>query len=226
MGEMISMIAHQWRQPLGTISTTAINLKLKLELDSYDLTTKKGIDDATTYFLDRLTKIESYVQNLTTTIDDFRDFYKPNKELTKTTFKDIILKSLNIIEASLLNDNIELIQEYNDLKEIEVYDNELMQVILNILNNAQYQHKENMVKNAYIKIRTEDNSITIYDNAGGIDENIIDKIFDPYFSTKSAKNGTGLGLYMSKIIIHEHHNGTLSAINTDDGICFKIKIGK
>jgi len=224
MGEMISMIAHQWRQPLGAISTTAVNLKLKLELEAFNLETSQGRDNAIKYFLERLDNIEKFVQNLTTTIDDFRNFYKPHKDSVQTTLKDVSLKSLNIIRDSLEAENVEIIMNYSSHQEIEMYDNEIMQVILNIFKNAQDNFLEKNIRYPKIKIMTEKKSISIYDNGGGIQADIIEKIFDPYFSTKTQKNGTGLGLYMSKIIIEEHHNGTLKAENYKDGVLFTIDL--
>ncbi|MEA3522308.1 MAG: HAMP domain-containing sensor histidine kinase, partial [Campylobacterota bacterium] len=107
----------------------------------------------------------------------------------------------------------------------ELYDSELMQVILNILKNAQDNFKEKSTQNAYIKITTHDKCITICDNGGGIPNAIIERIFDPYFSTKNEKNGTGLGLYMCKTIIEEHHKGSLHVKSSDKGVCFSIELG-
>ena len=225
MGEMISMIAHQWRQPLGAISSTAVNLKLKLQLEAFDLNSKEGIIEASEYFLKRLDNINDFVKNLTVTIDDFRDFYKPNKQSVSIKLEDVISKALNVIEASLLSNNIEIIKEYSSDDYIDLYDSEMMQVILNLFKNSQDNFREKKTKRPYIKIIIEDKTISICDNGGGIKENIIEKIFDPYFSTKSAKNGTGLGLYMSQTIVHEHHGGILSVFNTEDGVCFKIDLG-
>jgi len=224
MGEMISMIAHQWRQPLGAISTTTINLKLKLELDTFDLESQNGVERAKDYFIERLDNIEMYVQNLTHTIDDFRNFYKPNKRSRQVQLRNVIKKSLSVIISSLENDNIQIIEEYKDENSIKIYDSEVMQVVLNLLKNSQDNFKEQQIENKQIKIMTTDNGFSICDNGGGISEDIIDNIFDPYFSTKDEKNGTGLGLYMSKTIIREHHHGKLLAINTKDGVCFKIEL--
>ena len=102
------------------------------------------------------------------------------------------------------------------------YDNELIQVILNILKNSQDNFKERKVENPKIIITIDENILSICDNGGGISEDIIGEIFDPYFSTKDEKNGTGLGLYMSKIIVEEHHNAKLDVVNVDDGVCFSI----
>ena len=225
MGEMISMIAHQWRQPLASISSTTINIQMSIELENFDLNTIDGKEKQNRYFLNELKSIDGFVQNLTTTIDDFRNFYKPNKKTTRLKLEDVIEKSLKIINSSLASDNIKVIKQYNSKEEMQFYENEMMQVILNILKNTHDNFKEKKIKNPYIKITTENKTITICDNGGGISEDIMDKIFDPYFSTKDDKNGTGLGLYMSKTIIEEHHNGKLSAENTDDGVCFTVELG-
>ena len=230
MGEMISMIAHQWRQPLGAISSTTVNLQMKLELDLFDFSTKDGIKEAKDYLKKRLINIEEYVQNLTTTIDDFRNFYKPDKELVITTFEKVVKKALKIMKNSLTTQNIELIYNFNSKLDIKLYDNEVMQVILNILKNAQDNFTEKKIQNPKIIITTKENEVNICDNGEGIPVDIIENIYDPYFSTKDEKNGTGLGLYMSKIIIEKHHNGILSVINYKDedekiiGACFSIKI--
>ena len=225
MGEMISMIAHQWRQPLAAISSTAIDMKIQSEFELFDLEQKEEAKKYETYINDGLDSINELVINLTTTIDDFRNFYKPNKKVLSLKLEDVVEKSLNIMKSSLGNHNIKIIKEYNSKEDIELYDNEIMQVILNILTNAKDNLQEKHIKDSYIKIITENRTISICDNGGGISEDIIEKIFDPYFSTKDEKNGTGLGLYMSKIIVEEHHNGILSVKNTDDGVYFTIELG-
>ncbi len=224
MGEMISMIAHQWRQPLSAISATAANLETKIHLKSFELNTAKGQEKQNTYFLEKLEAISTYIQNLTSTIDDFRNFYKPNKTITTTTFKEVSQKALGIIQVSLESDAIELIFDYQSNEEIPMYENEMMQVVLNIFKNAQDNFNEKKVKNPKIEILTRDKSLSITDNGGGIPEKIIEKIFDPYFSTKDEKNGTGLGLYMSKTIVEEHHEATLTVENVDGGVCFSIDL--
>jgi signal transduction histidine kinase len=224
MGEMISMIAHQWRQPLGAIASTTINLQMKLELEVFDLANQDEREGCTDYFAKRLENISSYVKNLTTTIDDFRNFYEPNKEKSMVSLKTILRKSLNVIHTSLVNDNIEMVIKCENEEKIAVFDRELLQVVLNILKNAQDNFKEKRVQDAKIVIECFKNKIKISDNGGGIEQEIIDKIFDPYFSTKNKKNGTGLGLYMSKIIVEEHHKGELNVFNVNDGVCFEIKL--
>ena len=230
MGEMISMIAHQWRQPLGAISSTVVNLQMKLELEAFDLNTKEGAQESKEYFTQRLSNVENYVQNLTTTIDDFRNFYKPNKKSVVTTLEHVVEKALSIVEKSLEVQGTKLILDAQSKKELKLYENEMMQVILNILKNAQDNFIDKKIKNPEIKIKIIENSIIICDNGGGIPEDIIENIFDPYFSTKDDKNGTGLGLYMSKTIVEEHHNGKISVENKNEiegtgaGACFIIEL--
>ena len=224
MGEMISMIAHQWRQPLGAIASTTLNLRFKIELQKFPLDTKSSQDECNSYFLNRLEDIDSYVKNLSLVIDDFRNFYKPNRNRIEISFKEIIEKSLNIIKVSLENDNIKIMYDYKSTELIEMHDSEMMQVVLNILKNAQDNFKENKVENRKIVISTYKRGMSISDNGGGIDPSLIDDIFNPYFSTKDEKNGTGLGLYMSKTIVNEHHKGDLSVKNIEDGVLFEINL--
>lgn len=225
MGEMISLIAHQWRQPLNAISLTALNLKFEMGLDKFNFSNKESQNKFMTRIEESLDEIETYVKSLTDTMDDFRNFYKPNKKIAVKKLEDVVLNSFKIMKATLIDGNIKIIEDYNSNIEIEMYDNEVMQVILNVFKNAQDNFKEKNIKDATIKISTENRTIMICDNGGGIPEDIIDKIFDPYISTKDEKDGSGLGLYMSKTIIEKHHNGTISAINKDGGACFIIELG-
>ena len=230
MGEMISMIAHQWRQPLGAISSTSIDLSMKMELETFDLKEEQGREECQDYFVNGLGEINGFVQNLTNTIDDFRNFYKPNKKSALISVREPIQKALNIVKPSFVSEGIEIVESCTCDKSADMFSNEIMQVILNILKNAQDNFNEKAIKNPKITITSEcnlgnTNTLKIADNGGGIAEDIIHKIFDPYFSTKSEKNGSGLGLYMSKIIIEDHHNGTLTAQNRDDGVCFTIELG-
>ena len=230
MGEMVAMIAHQWRQPLGAISATSIDLNMQLELETYDFKREEGIEDCQAYFRNGLKDIDSFVQNLTTTIDDFRTFYKPNKKSSCVYFIEPINKALNMIKASFLSNGIEIIQTCTTCdKKVNIHSNELMQVILNILKNSQDNFREKEIKNPKVTIDCKcigNNKVIlkICDNGGGIEEDVLPKVFDPYFSTKSEKNGTGLGLYMSKVIIEEHHKGKLFVNNYDKGACFSIEL--
>jgi len=226
MGEMISMIAHQWRQPLSSITATAMNHKMMFLLDNVDFDTKQGRELLENESIKAMEDIEKYVEGLSSTIDDFRNFYKPNKVLVNTSLDEIIQKALSLIKLSLDEDKIEIIYEENAGKSIDIFDGEVMQVVLNILKNSQDNFIEKNIQNPSIKIITTTNEITICDNGGGIPDEIFDKIYDPYFSSKIEKNGTGLGLYMSKIIIEEHHKGSLTLENVDAGICCSIKFYK
>ena len=218
MGEMLSMIAHQWRQPLAAISATSATIELKAsmnKLDNEDIQKKSQA-------------ISDYSQHLSKTIDDFRNFFKPLKEKNETTYDEIIHSVLNIMEASLKSKNIQLIKNLNCHETFHTYPSEIKQVLLNLITNAEEALVESIVEKPYIQIMTyrkEDQYVLeVSDNAGGISENSIDYIFDPYFSTKKAKDGTGLGLYMSKMIIEDHCAGKLSIHNGQDGAVFTISL--
>jgi signal transduction histidine kinase len=230
MGEMISMIAHQWRQPLSVISAISINMQIKIfELRIYDLTTQKGREEMEEYTLKNLYKINEFVKHLSKTIDDFRNFFKPDKVRTSFSLPALIEKTLNIGEHLLETQRVEVIKNYDtDLSEINSFENEIMQVILSILNNGVDALMQNNIKKPRIYIDIKESKsgsqvISIEDNAGGIPDEIISKIFDQYFSTKD-KNGTGLGLYIAQIIITEHCDGAISVQNTSRGACFKIEL--
>ncbi len=220
MGEMISMIAHQWRQPLSAISSTSGAIIIKTKIGS--LNSEELIKLAQ--------KISQYSQHLSSTIDDFREFFKPNKQKKETTYKEMIESVLNIVEHSLSNQNIELIKNFKSDCKVKTYSNEFKQVVLNLVKNAEDILVDKKVKNPYIVIETEEVGnraiLKIKDNGGGIPSEIIDKIFDPYFSTKTKKDGTGLGLYMSKTIIEEHCKGELRVYNDDKGAVFEILLFK
>jgi len=226
MGEMINMIAHQWRQPLASIGTASFNLKYKVLTEKYNLETKEGRIEQADFFSKKLDEIEFYVQNLTTTIDDFRNFYKSDKILVNKTIDNPITNSLKIIQKDLEASNINIKLDFQSKNNINIYENEIIHVLINILKNAQDKLLEKETDNAKIEIKTQDLThsvqIDIYDNGGGIEDKNFDKIFEPYFSTKKEKNGTGIGLYMSKIIVENHHQGQLYATNVKEGVCFSI----
>ena len=219
MGEMISMIAHQWRQPLTAISATTNNLQLKILLH-------EKIDNDN--LKEELELITNYSQHLSFTIDDFRNFFKPDKVKMRCKIEDIIEKSIDIIKTSFESKSINLTTRYRFNSAIFSYTSEIQQVVLIVLKNAEDILMEKNIENKLIKINTfkkEDFAIIqIKDNAGGISTDIINKIFDPYFSTKKSKDGTGIGLYMSKIIIDEHCSGNLSVKNSKKGAIFQIKL--
>ncbi len=218
MGEMISMIAHQWRQPLNAITLTTSALELKIKNDTYDKT----------FFHNRLERISNYVQHLSSTIDDFREFFKTDKKKEDTTFAALIERTLELVQTGLESKNITIRTECHSKHSISTYANEVLQVIMNLIKNAEDALLENNTTDPTITIKcysdSEKSVLEIGDNAGGIDTSIMDKIFDPYFTTKKEHDGTGLGLYMSKLIIDEHCNGTLSFYNNDVGAVFKIEL--
>ena len=218
MGEMTSMIAHQWRQPLSAISSTSASLELKTKLGK--------VNDE--IILKHTKKISEFSQHLSLTIDDFRNFFKTDKEKKEVSLSDIIDSVLSIVEVSITNQNIELVKDLNNEQKISTYPNEIKQVLLNLIKNAEDILLEKSVQNPYIKISTSINGnkniLEVSDNGGGIPDDIIENIFNPYFSTKLEKNGTGLGLYMSKTIIEEHCNGKLSASNDVNGAVFKVEL--
>ncbi|NVJ54595.1 MAG: response regulator [Campylobacteraceae bacterium] len=226
MGEMISMIAHQWRQPLASIGTASFNLKYKLNSEKYDLTTQEGRNQQTDFFSKKLDEIEFYVQNLTTTIDDFRNFYKTDKKLSKTLIEKPLKNSLKILQKDLQTNNIDILLDLKSKKLINIYENEITHVFINILKNAADKFQEKQIENAKIEIISSDLKdsvkVEIIDNGGIIEKDNLNIIFEPYYSTKKEKNGTGIGLYMSKTIIENNHNGKIIVENRNGGVCFSI----
>ncbi|QSZ43057.1 sensor histidine kinase [Sulfurimonas aquatica] len=219
MGEMISMIAHQWRQPLSSISAITGTLSLDIMMDQY----KKE------FFQERLESISSLSQYLSSTIDDFRDFFKVKQEAQETTLQEIVDSSLEIMAPifDLKKISIEKESLHPNVK-LNTYINEIRQVVLNIINNAADAILKEQILSPKIWISSYKNDnyaiLSIEDNAGGIPKECVLKIFDPYFSTKCEKDGTGLGLYMSKTIIEEHCKGKLSVSNTENGAKFIIQL--
>lgn len=228
MGEMVSIIAHQWRQPLGAIASTAIGIETKIRLKKFDLSHPSGIEMAETYILERLKLIAGYVDTLSTTIEDFRSFYRKDKAMEHLSSEALIEKTMGIIRGAMTYKGIDVRITIETKRELFLYPNEMVQVLLNILQNAYDQFRENHSADPCIDIDVretwEEVEITIRDNAGGIPEAILPEIFNPYFSTKEAKNGTGIGLYMSKLIVENHHKGRLEAFNNETGACFVIHI--
>ena len=220
MGEMLNMIAHQWRQPLSAISATASFLQTSLMLGEFNYDS----------FGEEVKKIEEYAKHLSQTIDDFRNFFKFAKSKELTTLEELADMAINIVKAILQTHKIKISTNFNCHERLLTYKNEISQVILNIIKNSQDAFLERRIDFAEIEISTytDESSLclSIKDNAGGIKTDIIDKIFDLYFSTKTSKNGTGIGLYMSKIIVEDHCKGTLEVKNLKDGAIFIIKLPK
>jgi signal transduction histidine kinase len=220
-GEMLSMIAHQWRQPLTALSATTNTLLLKNMV---------GEKIRSEELHDELNLISTYTNHLSSTIDDFRNFFKAEKEKTTVSFEELADRSINIIKLSLETNGIKIFKNYNCKKRVATYENEVRQVILNIFKNAEDALIERKIKDKKIFIETKEDDdyivLSINDNAGGIKEELIDKIFEAYFSTKKNKDGTGLGLYMSRTIINKHCEGNLEVSNNKHGAVFTIKIPK
>ncbi len=215
MGEMIANIAHQWRQPLSELGILLFKLKdafLKNSIQEFE----KDYNDC-----------KVVINRMSKTIDDFRDFFKPTREKSDFYIEDSVEEAIFIIKETLKSHNIKI--NFNNKHSIIIngYPNEILQVILNILNNAKdvLIAKDKNHKKIDIQISSSNNQvkISICDNGGGISENILDKIFDPYFTTKHSKQGTGIGLYMSKKII-EQNGGSIEVSNKNDGACFMIKL--
>jgi len=230
MGELISMIAHQWRQPLNSIAATVLNVQTHIDLNKFDFKEDKSRAKLAEFTSNEFNNIDFYLSSLSETLDDFRNFYKPNNNAELMNVSKPIQTALTIIRSSLISNNIVLIEKYDSKLELLLFKNELIQVFLNLLENSQDSFKENPNENSTITIETRDLengiSIEVRDNASRIREEIIAKIFDPYFSTKIDKKGSGLGLYMSKIIIEEHHKGIVSARNHENGVGFTIFMHK
>jgi signal transduction histidine kinase len=226
MGEMISMIAHQWRQPLGAINSAILSIQTKVSTNKFDLNQKEDQGKFLAFLNKKHNNINEYVQFLSATIDDFRNFFKPNKAKEFMPLTSPITKALQIVESSMENKNITITTNFEVNDNLSLHQNEMMQVILNIIKNSEDNFMEKNIMNPEITITTTKESssyiILICDNGGGIDKEIMSKIFDPYFSTKDEKNGTGLGLYMSKVIVEDHNNGKLNVLNSDVGTCMQI----
>ena len=205
MGEMIANIAHQWRQPLSIISTSATGIKIQKEMGI--------LDDASE--IKSLDCINENAQYLSNTIEDFRDFFKKSKTKAFVNLDNLLEKTLKLILTRLKNKEITIIKNSLDI-EFETYEREMIQVFMNIINNSidAFENK-NYAKFIFFETEKFENKILIKikDNAGGIDENILNRIFEPYFTTKESKQGTGIGLYMCNEIIVKHLHGKIIVSN-------------
>jgi signal transduction histidine kinase len=214
LGEMLGNIAHQWRHPLTRLSLLIQNLEMaygknKLDKEFLGNFQKKALNQ---------------IEYMSQTIDDFTNFFK--KDTKKEFFcpKEIIEQALHLMDARIQQNRLDIIFDVKNTEPVEGYKSEFSQVILNIINNAIDILKEKNIQDKKIWIRIEGKKIEIEDNAGGIAEDIKDKIFEPYFTTKFQSQGTGIGLYMSRVIITQHFNGELYAYNSANGAVFVIKL--
>ena len=209
MGEMIGNIAHQWRQPLSVISTGATGIQLQ-----------KNYNTLTDEFLNETCEmIDKNAQYLSKTIDDFRNFIKGDSKSVRFDLKNDTDSFLKIIDATIKSHNIQVVLELRENIKVQGYPNELIQCFINIFNNAKDALLHNNEDNRYIFISEliddEKISIKFKDNAGGIPQNIIDKVFDPYFTTKHKSQGTGLGLHMAYNLIIDGMGGTIEVKNVN-----------
>ena len=218
MGEMIGNIAHQWRQPLNILGLTIQQLLMFYNMDEF---TKELLEQ-------NVGKSMQLIQHMSKTIDDFRNYFRPDKEKVEFDLSEAVTSTLSLIEDSFKSEHIRIKFIAESKPAITGYRNEYAQVVLNILNNARDVFKERKTKDPQVSITifTEGGSavVTIADNAGGVPEEIMGKIFDPYFTTKGPQTGTGLGLFMSKTIIESNMGGRLSVRNHDCGAEFRIEM--
>jgi signal transduction histidine kinase len=217
LGETISLIAHQWRQPLSELGAIILNIKLHHKLNKLD---NKMMSEKTK-------ESEILLEYMSKTIDDFRTFFKPNKIKNDFNIYSSCQRVLQITKPMLDGYSISIIQNIDKTITINSYQNEFEQVILNLISNAKDALLSDKIKSPeiIINIYKEDKIyIKISDNANGIEEAIAKKIFEPYFTTKTDTDGTGLGLYMSKIIIEKNMNGNIELQSNNKGSCFKITL--
>jgi len=219
MGEMIGNIAHQWRQPLNNLNITLYKMKKEFNKDEKEFN-----------------KIYKEAKNLTKkmsdTIDDFRNFFKPDKEIETFYMNEVINQAYLLLEKTLYNENIKISFTLSENFRLKGYPNEFSHVIINIINNSRdalQGEKGRKLINIETKILNDKKlkecvCISITDNGGGIGDKNIDKVFEPYFTTKHQSSGTGIGLYMCKQIIESSMHGSISVKNKKNGACFIIKI--
>lgn len=220
MGEMINMIAHQWRQPLNAVTAASIALKMRQDLDMLD---EKYLDQQVDF-------IQNQVHGMSQTIDDFMSFFKPKNKKELFSILDAAKKVQNMMHAQLKSRSIDLHIDIDKDVKIKSVKNEFEHILLNLIANSRDAFEENEIETKQISITAksvEDNVIVeVEDTAGGIPSTVIHKIFDPYFTTKEQGKGTGIGLYMTKNIIEKHFNGSISVENTDKGAHFTIELPK
>lgn len=220
MGEMIGNIAHQWRQPISTISLLIQDIN-----DAYDYG-----DLNKEYLNDFSAKTLKQIRFMSETIDDFRDYLRPDKTVKPFSLIESVNNSIKIMEATFKNNDVKVIFDHGKDIIVPGYKNEFSQVLLNIFKNVKDEIELREIKDGKLMISLSEKGekavLVIEDNAGGIPEDIIDRIFDPYFSTKEEFGGTGIGLHMSKNIIETNMRGSIRVENTGKGARFIIELVK
>lgn len=222
MGEMIGAIAHQWRQPLNALGLIVQDFKISYQLE-----------DLNAEYIDKIThEAMEQIRYMSKTIDDFRNFFRPDKPKAVFTIQNAILDALKIVSSQLTVAKIQVKTKFDERPMlVDGYENEFKQVVLNLITNA---------KDAILEKRGDDGTgvisigvykegnkaiLTVADNGGGIKESVFGRIFEPYFTTKDQSKGTGIGLYMSKMIIEDNMNGLIFASNIDGGAEFHVELG-
>jgi PAS domain S-box-containing protein len=236
MGEMISMITHQWKQPLATVSAIAGNLIVKKQLDVLDFETIES----------NMLNIQQQVSYLSNTATDFSNFFNPTSQQSTVLLASVLSYTIQLVSPILIENNIDLFYQCdhklpnsftdyesfhcsidNQELNISISKNDLVQVLINLIKNSVDAFVDQKIKKPTITINIDKEDdfilVLIEDNAGGIDKGIMEQIFSPYRTSKGDR-GTGLGLYMCKMIIEEHLNGTISAENTQEGAQFTIRL--
>ena len=216
MGEMMRHITHQWRQPLSEINSVA----MKIEAEHRQHT----LDDAS---LDKnIEQIENITEHMSKTIHDFNGYFRSDKEKQRTTLEQVVDKALRLVSSGLNSSDIEVEIRIENRDEVLIVEGELIQVLLVLLNNSRdaiesQKPKDRWIKIVVIRVNGKD-TLSVEDSAGGIEEQNLSKVFEPYYTTKFESQGVGIGLYMSKMIVEESMGGTLSVSNSSDGAKFKI----
>jgi len=216
LGQMMANIAHQWRQPLTELSLALYNLKTA------------SIDKDRPKFETAYNDSKNLIQSMSQTIEDFIDFFKPNRPQIRFSLETVLDKALKIVDKTLQKELITITRNIHETLQIEGIPNELAQVLLNIFQNSKDAFRARGIPDRDIHIHIYRNKsfgvIEVSDNAGGIEASILDRIFEPYFTTKHAAQGTGLGLFLCKTIIEKRFNGTIEAHNTKEGAMFLIRL--
>lgn len=215
MGEMLSMIAHQWRQPLNAISASTIKLRFDKDLD---MLTDENFETQTEF-------IEEQAKKMSQTIDEFMNFFKPAVQSVDFSVNRAVVNVEKMIGAQLQNREIELQNLLGEEVMVHGIQSEFEHVLLNLISNARDAFEGKSIEHKLISVKAESEhgkSIIVCDNAGGIPESVIERIFDPYFTTKEQGKGTGIGLYMTKTILQRNFNATIKVHNNEEGACFTM----